>query len=1060
MANKRPDELPAATPGTKVVHAVNVDDTTDSPAGTSQKVPVSPDNTTEGNIPVKQSGALEDSAISEDATNVNVTKPIIAPSITVDPGTVHVGAHALSSGGENFNFTNEADNDTFYPTWIKDGENIPLARVTTGTEQELTQEASKADILINPSWQSDPLVDWRVIKLTFEVDTTITNVIFKVEKNGLPFWEAKIGTLPANVETTADLRAIVDTAFVDAFAGDVYIVSISSPDGDVRAKGSTANLLPFFKVGYFEIIDRPLLMEVNQDGRQIIRSGVKGDFSIASQAVDTEVAVTADVGSSFIVHFNLNPIIDNEDGFDLVVPDTVVAVTNSPTGEKYFVSINSSGTFFTELTKVSQASIDRVHLYDYVALNGTLFPTSLCLNPYLSYTDRTLSAILESDGERVNGMNIESIDDATLGIKTANFEAIANSINYVNSKISPHIKPIAGKDPLNWTYLLQTNTPPPPIGADVLLDPTLWDNAGVATAVGANNATVQLVMLFGDDFGILRGQTLFANYDDALLNINTTDFVIPPALFDAIEVGRVVLKGDATDSADTDEVTIQSGIGSSSGGAVSSGFVTRSLIAPAFFDARFFGELGLPDTQTPTWALTATSTATITVESGTVRGVPQDVIKFFDNGGGIASALLALDAQDITDFFTWDASFSGDIRLDPVNGDEGCFIGIGSLGADSPDMPVDKRRFGLNLKKSLTTNELRIFGTDGNALDVDVPGTVFSDYNEVVVKVTRGTPPAAQVYVNGLLQGTLSYNVHTGGNATDITISSGSSGGTDRVFYVANYGITIYKSDNAITVGDAQLNVDSADSVFPPGLRDYTISFSESITGSAVGNKFNVVALNNGGVLTVNNANPANPKALFNGLNEINVSVNGVLNTSGVNGSDGGNSYDFQLAPLAVAGNGDVTLYNPAFRVLLGSTVDDGTGSKVQITGGLSNDSIEIGSDTSNLIYEGVLLTSSDLFTSRIGVSTRYYGPRKRVVTVANAQGSGDTGASKGSMAFTINSVAVTVDQAFGGAANLPLNVALLDSETFLNDGDSYDVSFTQGTNADAVNLIVYLELK
>lgn len=39
MADKRPDQLPDATAGKKYVHAVNVDDTTDSPQGTSQRVP-------------------------------------------------------------------------------------------------------------------------------------------------------------------------------------------------------------------------------------------------------------------------------------------------------------------------------------------------------------------------------------------------------------------------------------------------------------------------------------------------------------------------------------------------------------------------------------------------------------------------------------------------------------------------------------------------------------------------------------------------------------------------------------------------------------------------------------------------------------------------------------------------------------------------------------------------------------------------------------------------------------------------------------------------------------
>ena len=227
------------------------------------------DNTTEGFIPVKQSGAFNNSAVSEDAININVTKPIIAPSITVDPGTADIGSQSLKAAGENFTTTNKADNDTFYPVWIMDGENIPSGRVTLGIEQELTQEASKADILINPSWQSNPIVDWRVVKLTFEVDTTITNVIFKVDKNGEKFYQAEIGTLNANTQTTIDLRTEVNTTFADAFVGDVYTASLSSVDGDVRAKGSTANALPYFKIGYFYFVDNRIADVNAQDFGQL-----------------------------------------------------------------------------------------------------------------------------------------------------------------------------------------------------------------------------------------------------------------------------------------------------------------------------------------------------------------------------------------------------------------------------------------------------------------------------------------------------------------------------------------------------------------------------------------------------------------------------------------------------------------------------------------------------------------------------------------------------------------------------------------------------------------------
>lgn len=47
MPNKLPIDLPAATSGRKIVHSVNIDDTTDTPQGTSQKIQVASENTIE-----------------------------------------------------------------------------------------------------------------------------------------------------------------------------------------------------------------------------------------------------------------------------------------------------------------------------------------------------------------------------------------------------------------------------------------------------------------------------------------------------------------------------------------------------------------------------------------------------------------------------------------------------------------------------------------------------------------------------------------------------------------------------------------------------------------------------------------------------------------------------------------------------------------------------------------------------------------------------------------------------------------------------------------------------
>lgn len=238
-----------------------------------------------GGIPNPNSGVLGDNEMvkanaggtaivgtgdTNTASEVNFGAKNIVTSGTVTSGTgtfILGEAIADSSAGENKTTTNLVSGKRFNPVWIDQDENIPKARLVFGPELEEVQEASTADILINPSWQSNPVVDWRVVKLTLETDTTITNAIFSVTKNGAAFYSARIGTMTANVESVTDLTdpSTPENVPAEAFIGDTYIASVTSEDGPVRLKGSTANLLPFFKVGYFPFVDRVVLDEQSSD---------------------------------------------------------------------------------------------------------------------------------------------------------------------------------------------------------------------------------------------------------------------------------------------------------------------------------------------------------------------------------------------------------------------------------------------------------------------------------------------------------------------------------------------------------------------------------------------------------------------------------------------------------------------------------------------------------------------------------------------------------------------------------------------------------------------------
>jgi hypothetical protein len=226
-------------------------------------------------------------------------------------------------------------------------------------------------------------------------------------------------------------------------------------------------------------------------------------------------------------------------------------------------------------------------LASYSAKNGTAVPASLLVNPFLSWSDRTLQGILSTDGVRVNNLTIESTGAANLQIKSTEFELIANSIDYEVSKVDPHALSVPAFDPLNWTYLTQAADIPPAVGADLFLDPTQYDNGGVLTPVGGgvNNSTVQLVMISPvKEFIILYGQQVFSTYEEAVQNARSAGFidtyVLPPALFDAVGVAFIAIKRTATDSGDLDEVSIINIAGGSGGSG-------ETVVTGEFLDGDF-----------------------------------------------------------------------------------------------------------------------------------------------------------------------------------------------------------------------------------------------------------------------------------------------------------------------------------------------------------------------------------------------------------------------------------------------------------------------------------------
>lgn len=290
MADKRPDQLPDATAGVKYVHAVNKDDLTDGPNGTSQRVVVNPDNVTVGNIPLKQSSGFEDSAMSEDASDITSTKPITAPEITTGVASLNLGnAISMKVGGENVYYRDGADGSIHGSVFHDVGDILPKARVRGAFHDQEVQQADKTDSLVNPTFTITPTTNDQILDFTLEAAVTQTNVTITVIKAGVTFYKNNIGTLDADIETQVSL--IAAGVPVDVFAGQAYEITFDSPDGDVTLKGTLTGTVPFYALSWYEFEFQDLITADLPINEETLISGFSTAASQEPTATDTPIRI-------------------------------------------------------------------------------------------------------------------------------------------------------------------------------------------------------------------------------------------------------------------------------------------------------------------------------------------------------------------------------------------------------------------------------------------------------------------------------------------------------------------------------------------------------------------------------------------------------------------------------------------------------------------------------------------------------------------------------------------------------------------------------------------------
>lgn len=553
MPDKLPINLPVATPGTKIVHAVNTDDPTDTPQGTSQQVQVADVSAVSNNaIPKKVGQEFVDSALVEDAVNLTSSKPIFAPSLNVLPGTVTIGPHALKSGGETFTFTNTIDQVTFEPVWIEQGTGIPLSRTEVGIEQTFPFESSKADILINPIWNVTPTFNQRTVSVTFETDTTITNVIGQVFTGGQLFYQAELGTLAANVETKIELNPTTNNVPVDVFLGSTYEFRLISADGDVRAKGSTINALPFFTLSSFAFVDFPSQTLPDSTG---VSDG--GDLTFGTT---TTIQVSSGIG--FVVDATVSPA----SNVTLVswVEDLVFAI-NVATDGIFTISVDVTGTINQDPIANTSGVFGRSNMIlGSIRITGNVVAR---VETRKTSVNETYTQFLDFLGclglVRCSGL----IHSPSTGLQfsVSSGELISRGLGTSIGSAQQNTLPVPAATPAVFDRALNITGDLPALAVNTL-DPGNFDNgSGVPVAIGgsANQATIQYIYKAPVDalgLTVAYGQQVYSTIDDAVLNEGNDVIVVPSRIADNhLLVGRIVCRAGGVDITDENDFVFLEG---------------------------------------------------------------------------------------------------------------------------------------------------------------------------------------------------------------------------------------------------------------------------------------------------------------------------------------------------------------------------------------------------------------------------------------------------------------------------------------------------------------------
>lgn len=166
-------------------------------------------------------------------------------TITTSAGSTIIGAHKISSVGQNVAFRNESYGNNYVPPWSQittDGDADPMRISFTSQIKDVVRNADTSVDITNPEWY---IQDAGVDEVVFGVEITYVNqpineVVLYGYENTNEVFKAKLGDLSVGVNRIM----FEDPVFIKDLSA--IQISISSELGDVIVKGNAQDI-PAYK---------------------------------------------------------------------------------------------------------------------------------------------------------------------------------------------------------------------------------------------------------------------------------------------------------------------------------------------------------------------------------------------------------------------------------------------------------------------------------------------------------------------------------------------------------------------------------------------------------------------------------------------------------------------------------------------------------------------------------------------------------------------------------------------------------------------------------------------